>query len=272
MNCNGATTEERIFPDPTRILEGCEFSHHCLEDHRGDDFFVALFLIMNSRKDYMEGLKNYHDELSGIHGPLLQWEGVQRLEDYTRIPTPLEIRKIVANCVRRGHPSIASRVAGEMTRLRKNNEKSFQGPAYEALGSIKKKEELGSLVRGPTRDVADIIGLSACDYGPWFAFGWSPAVEDVALKQFGIDLLYVRRSEKRRDWPYMESEWFREISKEKLLPIATGVLCLSAKDGLLEIDILRLRSAKGKKGYEGFSLGTSDLVESFFLGALFKLR
>ena len=99
-----SNTEEMILPEPVRFLTACRFDEVVLhEEAFGDELFLALHLVMKGTKNYMKHLKHYHEQHLAIRDVYeLRQRNMMVMEkygNYKEIPTPEEIREVVAECL-----------------------------------------------------------------------------------------------------------------------------------------------------------------------------
>ena len=248
-----------ILPDPEKFLTACEYQHVPLGDALGDELFLALHLIMKGCNGYMERLKNYHRQQKNAlpYRALYTLSELKmcELKNYDTVPSPEEIRDIVAECV-----TATAGFAHHFTRMVMVVEEKDLPGERNNIAVLKKIKNLPKLARGMelAKALRKILRMPASAVGACHSFHCNEALMQVAMRQFGIALMVVHDDDPISDrWPYQTPDYLNILGSGVFLPLTFGLIHL-ARDGHLAI--LRRRSAMGETHrhtepcYEGYAL------------------
>jgi hypothetical protein len=260
-------TEEMILPDPVSFLTACEYQEVPLANALGDELFLALHLIMKGCPDYMGHLQSYHYEQESFvkdkNLTSLSNLKMKRLKNYGRVPSPEEIRTIVAECVTAtiGH---ANYFIEEVKR--KERKESKQGIIKSERDNTEVLKTISSLAvryhgEQKRKALLEILRMPASKVGACFSFHLSDVLMSIAMRQFGIALLVVHDDDddkKKRTWPFQTVNYLHVCGGGYFLPITFGLIHIEA-DG--NVSILRKQGAtEVKRGetrehcYVGYAL------------------
>ena len=255
-----------ILPRPVMFLTACEYKEVELGKALGDELFVALHLVMKGCNGYMKNLQNYHTEQQeslNMRGLIcLSKLRMTQLENYEEVPSPEEIRDIVAQCVT-ARDTFSTYFIGE---VKKDNEKKEVLVVSERDNSNVRRriEKLKESFRGAQLQklLYEILKMPASAVGTCSSFHNSRLLMEVAMRQFGIALLVVHDDDIVKDTlPYQTTNYLDQMGWGVFLPITFGLIHI-AKDGNV-VSILRKRrpmakDQQGKQCCEGYAL---DLID-----------
>jgi hypothetical protein len=248
-----------MLPHPEEFLTACQFEFIELDKALGDELFVALHLIMKSCKDYMTHLAVYHQEqefaLSDRSLWLLSELKMSKLDTYDVVPTPEEIRAILAKCV----TANVGYAAHFLANLEVPNEKEVSGERDNRM-FLKTIRELPERYKG--KKLADklrtFLNMPASSVGACNSFHNDPLLMKIAMRQFGIALLVIKDDPRTQEkWPYETPDYLDELGSRHFLPLTFGLLHLP-EGGHISILRKRYRTTagfpEGEPCYAGFSL------------------
>ena len=236
-----SNTEEMILPEPVRFLTACRFDEVALQQAFGDELFLALHLVMKGTKNYMKHLKHYHEQHLAIRDVYeLRQRNMMVMEkygNYKEIPTPEEIREVVAEC-------LTATVEYSRHFIRCVNDENNMTQECERENTRIRMQigKLGECYRGETmcKALCDILRMPASKVGTNNSFHHNNALMGVAMRQFGIALMVVHEVDKDKDtWPYQTTNFLDEHGEGAILPITYGLIHVY-NDG--NLSILRQRS------------------------------
>lgn len=219
-------TDEMMLPDTREFLTACEYKNVNLGKAIGDEIFMALHLIMRGCKNYMKHLKNYHDKQhEGLsHRGLTSLSELRMLElnDYENIPSPEEIRAIVAECVTMN--AGFCQVFIENIVVREKIDVAGERDNRTVLKMVRKmKRNQGSATYA--NSLREILKMPASAVGACNCFHNSQTLMGVAMRQFGIGLLMVHDDAGvGEQWPYRTPDFLREFGSGVFLPITFGLI------------------------------------------------
>jgi hypothetical protein len=250
-----------LLPHPERFLTACEYEAVSLENALGDELFLALHLVMKGCNGYMGHLKHYHREQEVSLGDrslkYMRELKMCKLKDYSMVPSPEEIRAIVADCVT-ASPAFAEYFIRKVFVVEKKDLPSERNN----IAVLKRIKKLPHLTRGRERAKAlrEILKMPASAVGACHSFHNSDLLMHVAMRQFGIALLVVYNDDPISDrWPYQTPNYLNEMGSRVFLPLTLGLIYIP-KDGNLVIlrKLCTDRAAPsylGKKAcYQGYAL------------------
>jgi hypothetical protein len=233
-----------ILPDPVDFITACQYEEVTLEMALGDELFLALHMIMKGCKDYMKHLKYYHTQQEYALGmrTLLQLSELRmcKLDSYDQVPSPEEIRCIVARCVTvsSGYCNFFLQEANktyreqEVVTIIHERDNSNVMERIARLREICHGPELGRMLR-------EILEMPASAVGVCHSFHYNEFVMEVAMRQFGIGLLVVRDDNGSSDfWPYETINYLDRVGSRWFLPLTFGLIHIEV-DG--NVSILRKR-------------------------------
>jgi hypothetical protein len=203
-----------------------EFDWISLDCALGDELFLALHLIMNGCRNYMDHLKHYHDEQESgfLYQSLRHLSELKmcKLKDYTTVPSPEEIHAIVAECV--SFNVIYSQHFIEKVFV---VEKKDVPSERDSIAVLKLIRNLPRLAHGRhlAKALGDILKMPASAVGACHSFHNSELLMQVAMRQFGIALLIVHEDGTVSDrWPFQTTNYFDNCGSKVFLPITFGLL------------------------------------------------
>jgi hypothetical protein len=206
---------------------------------------MALHLIMRGCTGYMEHLKRYHQEQEYSVGDRGMYSLTElkmcKLDNYDMVPTPEEIREMVARCIAANdgyarHFIYNVREEFEMGNKHVPSERD-NGGVLKVIRAMQrawkgKSKEL-------TKKLYEILKMPASAVGACHSFHSNDMMMLVAMRQFGIGLLIVKDdNEETDDWPYQSTNYLSELGSRLFLPLVFGMIHLP-KDG--NMSILRRR-------------------------------
>lgn len=243
-----ATPGEMILPTPEKFLTACEFDQISLDRSLGDELFLALHLIMNGCRNYMDRLKHYHDEQESglLYRSLRHLSELKmcKLKDYTTVPSPEEIRAIVAECVT-VNVTYSQHFIEKVFVVKKKDIPSER----DNIAVLQLIKNLPHLARGRhlAKALGDILKMPASAVGACHSFHNSELLMQVAMRQFGIALLIVHEDDTVSDrWPFQTTNYLDHCGSKVFLPITFGLLHVP-RDG--NLSILRKRCSRTVAGY-----------------------
>jgi hypothetical protein len=253
-------TGEMILPTPEKFLTACEFDRISLDHALGDELFLlALHLIMNGCRNYMDRLKHYHDEQESglLYRSLRHLSELKmcKLNDYTTVPSPEEIRAIVAECVT-VNVTYSQHFIEKICVVKKKDVPSER----DNIAVLKLIRNLPGLARGRhlAKALGDILKMPASAVGACHSFHNSELLMQVAMRQFGIALLIVHEDDTVSDrWPFQTTNYLDNCGSKVFLPITFGLLHVP-RDG--NLSILRKRCSRrvadygNEANYQGYAL------------------
>ena len=248
-----------ILPNPVKFLTSCEYERVALDQALGDELFLALHLIMHGCRNYMARLKHYHNEQYDSLGKrelyLLSELKMCRLKDYEKIPSPEEIRAIVAECVT-ANVGFVQHFIDKIFVVEKSD-----------LPTERDNTAVLKLIRGMNRGkrgtvmsnaVREILKMPASAVGACHCFHSSDLLMQVAMRQFGIALLIVHDDDELSDrWPYQTPHFLDLLGSRVFLPLTFGCLHTprSGHLAILRKNSLRSESYRGAiPCYQGYAL------------------
>jgi hypothetical protein len=181
---------------------------------------------------------------------------MRKLKDYNTVPSPEQIRSIVADCVTAAYGHLCYFI--DMVREETGN--AVLDSERDNSNVLKRIGKLQGLFRGKNlaKALCEILEMPASAVGACNSFHYNNVVMDVAMRQFGIALLVVHDDDKKSDaWPYQTQNYLDRFGSEAFLPLTFGLIHIH-KDGSLSI--LRRRSPRDATNikeapcYEGYAL------------------
>lgn len=257
-----------MLPHTEGFLTACEYQSVALADGAlGDELFLALHLIMMGCKNYMGHLKNYHEKQNdglayrGLH--YMSELRMCKLDDYTRVPSPEEIRTIVADCVT-ANVGFCQLFIEQIVILEKKDVLG-ERDNRAVLKLIRKLKRRGGASKY-AKALRDLLQMPASAVGACHCFHNSELLMQVAMRQFGIALLIVHDDDGISDkWPYQTENYLTECGSGVFLPLTFGLIHVPM-DGNLAI--LRKRchrlsvTEEMKPCFMGYALGMKDDIRT----------
>ena len=168
---------------------------------------MALHLIMRGCTGYMQHLKRYHEEQANSVGDRGMYSMTElkmcKLDNYETVPTPEEIREVVARCI-----AANDGYARHFIYNIKENEmgKKHVPSERDNMAVLRAIRSIQRAWRGKSKELAkklyEILRMPASAVGACHCFHSNDMMMLVAMRQFGIGLLVVKENdEEKDDWP-----------------------------------------------------------------------
>jgi hypothetical protein len=253
-----------ILPNPVDFLTACEYQEVDLGHALGDELFLALHLIMKGSKNYMKCLEIYHKAQKNAlpHRCLrtLRELKMRELADYSAVPTPEEIRIIVAECVTASKAFLEFFIESvEEYRDVVVQDERNNTPVLNRIGTLK------GICHGNhlSKAVCDILSMPASAVGVCNSFHYSDVLMLVAMRQFGISLLVVHDDDmEHHKWPYQTVNFLDQLGSKVFLPLTFGLIHI-ARDG--NMGILRKRR-------ERVEIPSEDSKQDWYVGYALEMK
>jgi hypothetical protein len=165
---------------------------------------------------------------------------MKELDDYEKVPSPEEIRDILAECVTMN--AGFCQVFIENIVVREKRYVAGERDNRTVLKMVRRmKRNQGSA--NYAKSLREILKMPASAVGACNCFHNSESLMGVAMRQFGIGLLMVHDDARvGEQWPYRTPDFLREFGSGVFLPITFGLIHVPESGN---ISILRKRVPQG---------------------------